>query len=293
MGILIVIFTIFAIFLVSWGVFLAFGPSGYTLRGIITSSVSTPKKSILSLLYFLLSPFIFLGRFIFHQEKWKQKISRNLKEAKMGVSLERFLGIRVFFLFIFLFIVCFVIKPFNPFFLIIGLFLSIFLPDFYVKKKLSAYKKSIADTLPETVDIIGLCIEAGLDFTTSTRWAIEKISSNPFLTELKFVLEEINWGKPRIEALKGMSRRLEIAEVSSFVQTLVQAERMGTPVAEAFAILSEDAREQRYYIGEAKAMKAPIKMLFPLIFCILPVIGIIVGGPILLQFMQGGIFKSF
>jgi len=85
---------------------------------------------------------------------------------------------------------------------------------------------------------------------------------------------------------------LNVPEVSSFVQTLVQAERMGTPVSEAFTILSEDARLQRFHRGERIALQAPIKILIPLIFCILPVIGIVVGGPIFLQFMQGGVFEG-
>ena len=113
------------------------------------------------------------------------------------------------------------------------------------------------------------------------------------IEELSFVLEEIQWGKPRTQALKDMAKRLNIPEVNSFIQTLVQAERMGTPVAEAFGVLSEDARMQRFNRGERFAMKAPIKILIPLIFCILPVIGIIIGGPIFLQFAQGKMLQGF
>jgi len=140
--------------------------------------------------------------------------------------------------------------------------------------------------------LLGLCVEAGLDFTTSMKWVIEKVPTNPMIEELSFVLEEIKWGKSRTQALRDMAKRLNIPEISSFVQTLVQAERMGSPVAEAFNILSEDTRLQRFNRGERIAMQAPIKILIPLIFCILPVIAIIIGGPIFLQFMQGGIFKG-
>ncbi len=90
-----------------------------------------------------------------------------------------------------------------------------------------------------------------------------------------------------------MAHRLNIPEVSSFVQALAQAERMGTPVSETFAIISEDTRLQRFRRGERYALQAPIKILIPLIFCILPVIGIVIGGPIFLQFMQGGVFTGF
>lgn len=167
--------------------------------------------------------------------------------------------------------------------------LGYIIPDFMLKKRIARRKYMIARTLPETVDLLGLCIEAGLDFTSAVKWVMDKVPSSPMMEEMSLVLEEIRWGKPRIQALKDMSRRLDIPEVSSFVQTIIQAERMGTPVAEAFTILSEDARGQRFHRGERIALQAPIKILLPLIFCIMPVIGIVIGGPILLQFMSGGL----
>lgn len=178
--------------------------------------------------------------------------------------------------------------------LLIALVLGYVVPDFWVRKKIAQRKYHIARVLPETVDLLGLCVEAGLDFTTAAKWIIEKkVTTNPMIEELTLVLEEIKWGKPRSAALKDMAKRLNISEVSSFVQALVQAERMGTPVNEAFSIISEDTRLQRYRRGERYALQAPIKILIPLIFCILPVIGIVIGGPILLQFTQGALLTGF
>ena len=96
-------------------------------------------------------------------------------------------------------------------------------------------------------------------------------------------------GKSRREALKDMSARLNIPDVSSFVRTLIQAERMGAPVSETLAIISEDSRLNRFRRAERLALQAPMKLLIPLIFFILPTVAIIVGGPIFLQFMQQGI----
>ncbi len=172
----------------------------------------------------------------------------------------------------------------------IAAIIGFIIPEIWVNKKVAQRKYMVARVLPETIDLLGLCVEAGLDFTSAAKWVLEKVPLNPLMEELSFVLEEIKWGKPRTQALKDMSKRLEIPEISSFVQTLVQAERMGTPVSEAFLILSEDARMQRFHRGERFAMQAPIKILIPLIFCILPVIGIVVGGPILLQFMTNKLF---
>lgn len=179
-----------------------------------------------------------------------------------------------------------------------GLWLSaaaiggLLLPSLILKNKVKARKYSIERVLPETVDLLSLCVGAGLDFMAAVRWIISKVKVNPLIEELIIVLKEINVGKPRLEALRDMSRRLNIPDVTSFVRTLVQADRMGTPVEETFKILSEDSRMRRFHRGERTAMKAPIKMLIPLIFCILPVIMIIVAGPILVNFMTKGLFGA-
>jgi Flp pilus assembly protein TadB len=180
----------------------------------------------------------------------------------------------------------------DPLLLVPALGLGYILPDLWLKKKLNRRKDEIASLLPEVVDILGLCVEAGLDFITSIQWIIEKTpDKNPVIEELAFLLEEIRWGKQRSQALKDMSKRLDIPEVRLFVSTLVQAERMGTPMGDALAIISEDTRLQRFHRGERKALRAPILILIPLIFCILPVIAIIVAGPILLQFIEGQLFQ--
>ncbi len=168
---------------------------------------------------------------------------------------------------------------------IIIFILAYLLPDFIVRRIIAKRKEAIARVLPETIDLIGLCVEAGLDFTSAVRWIVEKTRPNPLTEELAFVVEEIRWGKSRSQALKDMSKRLNMRQVSSFVQYIVQAERMGTPVSETFTSLSEDTRLQRFEQGERQALKAPIKILFPLLFCILPVIGIIIMGPVFLQFL--------
>jgi len=159
-----------------------------------------------------------------------------------------------------------------------------------LKNKIKAKKYSIERVLPETVDLLSLCVGAGLDFMSAVKWIVNKVKVNPLIEELVIVLKEINVGKPRLEALRDMSKRLSIPDVTSFVRTLIQADRMGTPVEETFKILSEDSRMRRFHRGERTAMKAPIKMLVPLIFCILPVIMIIVAGPILVDFMTKGLF---
>ncbi len=173
---------------------------------------------------------------------------------------------------------------------IFAAFFGLILPDVFLDSQVKKRKYQIVRVLPETIDLLSLCVGAGLDFMAAVRWVVDKVKINPMIEELILVLKEINVGKPRIEALRGMSKRVDIPDVTSFVRILVQADRMGTPVEETFRILSEDTRMRRFHRGERQAMKAPLKMLIPLIFCILPVILIIVAGPILIRFIKEGIF---
>jgi tight adherence protein C len=222
----------------------------------------------------------------------EDSLRKNLNAAHIKLIPPEFFSVKLFFMAVLCLLSILALRLSQPAAIVLALAIGYVLPDLWLRKKIMGRKGEIARLLPETVDLLGLCIEAGLDFTTAVRWIIEKAHSNPMVEELSFVLEEIKWGKPRTQALRDMAKRLNITEVSSFVQTLVQAERMGTPVAEAFTILSEDTRERRFHRGERYALQAPIKILIPLIFCILPVIAIVIGGPIFLQFMQGGMLKG-
>jgi len=240
--------------------------------------------------YAFLSSIIPFTSVLLEKLKLYEKIKRNLDAAHARFTVQAFFNLKIL-LMIGLAVIAFIsFGKLEPPILIACLGLGYIIPDMFIKQMIKRRKNAIAALLPETVDLLGLCVEAGLDFTTASRWIIEKTPMNPMLEELTFVLEEIKWGKSRSQALKDMSRRLNISEISSFVQTLVLAERMGTPVAEAFMILSEDARMQRFHRGERIALQAPMKILIPLIFCILPVIGIVIGGPIFIDFMTKKMF---
>ncbi len=165
--------------------------------------------------------------------------------------------------------------------------IGFFIPDMIFMNKIKQKKREIVRVFPETIDLIDLCIGAGLDFTSSLKWVIEKVDRNAFSEQLELVLKEIQVGRNRIDALKDMSRRLDIPDIRSFVRTVVQSERMGTSVEEAFRNLSEDTREGRFIEGERQAIAASLKILFPLLFFILPVIMIVVAGPIIIKFTSG------
>lgn len=238
-------------------------------------------------------PLFFLNNFILEKLNLKQRVRQMLNAAHTKLTPEGFFTLK-FVLMLGLSIATFFILPkVHPSALMVTIILGYIIPDLWLMRKISLRKQAIARFLPESIDLLGLCIEAGLDFTTAIDWIVRKTKHTPMIEELAFVLEEIKLGKSRSQALKDMSKRLNIQEVSSFVHSLVQAEQMGTPASEAFAIISEDTRMRRFHRGERFALKAPIKILIPLIFCILPVIAIVIGGPIMIQFMRGGLLKGF
>lgn len=179
--------------------------------------------------------------------------------------------------------------------LIIALTICFFAPDLLIKQNAAKRQFQILRTFPEIVDLLSLCLSAGLDFTSSLKWLTEGrfVFVNPLVDELRTIKDEIVLGKPKAQALKGLDKRLEIPEISSLVRTLLIAENMGVSVSDALDRFSVDARERRFHRGERQARIASIKILFPLIFLILPVVGIIIIGPIVLKFSQQGFSMGF
>jgi tight adherence protein C len=172
------------------------------------------------------------------------------------------------------------------FWLIMSVAFGYMLPEFWLKGKIKKVKLVIVRELPNTIDLLGLCVNAGLDFMLALKWVVEKSTPSVMINEMNVLLQEINVGKTRRDALKDMARRFDLPEVSSFSRTLLQADKMGTSVSDALNVLSEDMRLARFRRGEQMAMKAPMKLLVPLLFFIFPVVGILVAGPIFLQFIE-------
>ena len=126
----------------------------------------------------------------------------------------------------------------------------------------------------------------------SLKWVVEKSPRSVMIDELDTVLQEISVGKTRRDAIKDLANRYQPPDLSTFARTLVQADKMGTSMTEALNILSEDMRLARFRRGEQMALKAPLKMLVPLLFFIFPVVGILVAGPLLLDFVENNPLKG-
>jgi len=167
--------------------------------------------------------------------------------------------------------------------------LGYFLPDIWLNNRIKKRQNAIRKELPNIIDLLNLCVSGGMDFMLAVSRVVRDLRPSDLTAELKEVSRQTQMGKTRKEALKNFALRIDSAEVHSFVRTLIQADRMGTPMAEALKLQSEELRVRRFQRGEAMALKAPIKLLIPLFLFILPVVLILVAGPILLEFTRTGI----
>lgn len=158
------------------------------------------------------------------------------------------------------------------------------LPKLYLRQKIAARNGALEKELPEVLDLLTVCVEAGLGFDAALAKVVEKSSAH-LAVEFKRVLQEIKMGKPRREALKDMARRLEVEDLSNFIGAVVQADQLGVSMGNMLRLQSQAIRQKRRQRVEEQAMKAPVKMLLPLVFFIFPCIFIVLLGPAVLQFI--------
>lgn len=219
--------------------------------------------------------------------KLRDRVNSDLAIVKIRLSAEEFFLIQESLIVLLFFGLVPVSQPqYLPLTILVCIGLGYLAPQFWLHIKTNKIKQEITKVLPDTIDLLSLCVNAGLDFMLALKWVIEKSQPNLLIEELRNLMQEIGIGKSRRAALVSLAQKYRLPDVSSFTRSLIQADRMGTSVSQALEILSEDMRRQRFNRGEQQALKAPIKLLFPLLAFIFPVVGIIIAGPILLQFMS-------
>lgn len=227
------------------------------------------------------------------QGAMRQRIEKDLSVAHINITPEEFILAKELCIILVLFVTFPAINPdMMMFWLFMSLGVGYLLPEMLIRGKIKKVKAVIVKELPDAIDLLGLCVNAGLDFMLSLKWVVEKSPPSVMIDELNVVLQEINVGKTRRDAIKDLAARYELPDLSTFSRTLIQADKMGTSVTEALNILSEDMRLARYRRGEQLALKAPMKMLVPLLLFIFPVVGILVAGPILLDFVENNPFEN-
>lgn len=145
---------------------------------------------------------------------------------------------------------------------------------------------SVIRTLPVYLDFITMAVEAGLNLPGALQQSMNKGPDGPLKNEFSIVMRDLRSGVSRADALRRMSDRLDIKNITSFVNAMIQAERMGSSMAKTLRLQSEQRRTERFQRAEKQAMQAPVKLIFPLIVFIFPVTFIILGFPIIMKFLD-------
>jgi tight adherence protein C len=155
-------------------------------------------------------------------------------------------------------------------------------PDFVINSKIKSRQEKIRMQLPDALDLLAVSVEAGLGFDS----AVAKLTdcmTGPLIDEFNLTLSEMRIGESRPEALRKLSDRAAVPEVSAFTRALIQADTLGISLGRILRIQAADTRERRQSLAEERAMKAPIKMLFPTVLFIFPSMFIVTIGPAFLS----------
>ncbi len=201
----------------------------------------------------------------------------------MGLSL----GILIFFLSI--------IAPEGSFLIGKGLLYGIpaavvgfFLPELWLQGRINRRQKEIRNSMPDALDLLTICVEAGLGFDAAMAKVNEKWD-NELSHEFGRVIREIQLGKLRREALRDMADRMGVPEMTSFVAAVIQSEQLGVSMAKVLRIQSDQMRIKRRQRAEEEAHKAPLKMLIPMAFLIFPSICIVLMSPAIIMLVRSAL----
>lgn len=164
-------------------------------------------------------------------------------------------------------------------------------PSLWLGRQTSLRQKQIRNGLPDALDLMIVCIEAGSGVDQSLVKTSDELDiSYPALAEeLRLITTEIRAGKPRLEAFKNFASRTKVDEVRSLVAMLVQTDRFGTSIAQALRTHAEVSRTKRRQNAEERAAKIGVKLVFPLVFCLFPSLYVAILGPAVVDYVR--IFK--
>lgn len=173
-------------------------------------------------------------------------------------------------------------------------FVAYLLPDLWLSSRIRGRREQIRTALPDTLDLLVICVEAGLGLDQAlNRVGLElSIRHQAMSEEIAQISAEQRAGKPRIEAWRSMAQRTKLEETEQFVAMLWQSERFGTPIVRALATFADSLRTARRQHAEEQAAKSTVKLLFPLVIFIFPSMFIVLIGPAALNIMHnlGGLF---
>lgn len=165
------------------------------------------------------------------------------------------------------------------------------LPASWIRERRAARLRSIARSLPFYLDVITLSVESGANLTGALRHAVSKGPAGPLQVELERVLRDVRAGRSRADALRALADRLELPSVGSWVAALVAAERHGSSLGPILRAQAEQRRQERFQHAEKLAMKAPVKMLFPLLCFIFPCTFLLLFFPVAVRLVEEGLLR--
>ena len=160
-----------------------------------------------------------------------------------------------------------------------------FLPDLLLLNRAQHRSEEIRRALPDSIDLLTISVESGLAFDA----ALAQVSRNtdgPLADEFTRVLKEIQIGSGRSEALRGLSERTDVDDLRIFLNSMVQAEKLGIPIADVLRVQAGEIRLKRSQRIEEQAMKLPVKIIFPLILCIMPAMFLVILGPAVINIYE-------
>ena len=182
-----------------------------------------------------------------------------------------------------------VMLHFSGFLAIVGVVVlwgaSFMYPDVLISRKIEDRQKEISRKLPDILDLLVISVEAGLGFEQAldrTTIAVPGALSDEF----RRMLHEIRIGSSRADALRSMAERTEVPELRAFIMAMLQADTFGVSISRLLRSQADEMRIRRRLRAQEQAQKAPVKMLFPLVFCIFPSIFVVILGPAIIQIQR-------
>ena len=166
--------------------------------------------------------------------------------------------------------------------------LGYILPGMWLRSTIDRRKLGITRSLPDALDLLTICVEAGLGFDAAMRRVADKWETDLSM-EFGRVLQEIQLGKARRDSLRALSDRLDVADVTTFVAAVVQAEQLGVSLTKVLRIQADQMRIKRRQLAEKRAQEAPVKMVIPMVFLIFPSLLLVLLGPAGFQVLRSGV----
>jgi tight adherence protein C len=170
-------------------------------------------------------------------------------------------------------------------FAMVGAAIGFIAPEFFINSRIRARKDVMKSELPNVLDLLSVCVEAGLGFDQALVKLNERMDG-PLVDEFALVLHEMRIGQSRSAALKNLAERVDSQDIGQFARAIVQADQLGISLSRILKVQSTDMRVRRQLAAEEKAMKAPVKMLFPTVIFIFPSMFLVALGPAMLNLMK-------